>query len=75
MLLFFSRYKALEEENSIDRDVLIVYFHIMNTLFKRISNRIYIQTFEMIHLTKEIFEGIFIFFTLRYVFVRFHFNR
>lgn len=53
--MFFSRYKALEGENTIDRDVLIVYFHIMNALFKSISNRIYIQTFEMIALTKEIF--------------------
>jgi hypothetical protein len=57
LLLFFSRYKALEEENSIDRDVLIVYFHIMNTLFKKISNRIYIPTYEMMTITKEIFEG------------------
>lgn len=41
----------------MDRDVLVVYFHIANSLFKRISSRFYLPVQEMIQLTKEIFEG------------------
>lgn len=37
--------------------MLVVYFHIANILFKRISNRFYIQVKDMIALTKEVFEG------------------
>jgi hypothetical protein len=37
--------------------VLVVYFHIINTLFKRICNRFYVPVQEMITITKEIFEG------------------
>lgn len=55
-MAFFGKYKNLEVEATIDRDVLVVYFHIVNTLFKRISNRFYIPVQEMINLTKEIFE-------------------
>ena len=57
LLAFFSKYKNLEVETSLDRDVLVVYFHIANILFKRISNRFYIQVKDMIALTKEVFEG------------------
>jgi hypothetical protein len=57
LLTFFSKYKSLELEVTIDRDVLVVYFHIINNLFKRISNRFYIAVQEMITLTKEVFEG------------------
>jgi hypothetical protein len=41
----------------VDREVLIVYFHIINNLFKRICNRIFITVKEMISLAKEVFEG------------------
>jgi hypothetical protein len=57
LLTFFSKYKSLELEVTIDRDVLVAYFHIINSLFKRISNRFYIPVQEMITLTKEVFEG------------------
>jgi hypothetical protein len=56
-LAFFAKYKNLETEASLDRDVLVVYFHIANLLFKRLSSRFYIPLQEMIALTKEIFEG------------------
>jgi predicted AlkP superfamily phosphohydrolase/phosphomutase len=52
LLAFFSKYKSLEVEATIDRDVLVVYFHIINTLFKRISSKFYIPVQEMITLTK-----------------------
>jgi hypothetical protein len=57
LLAFFAKYKSLEAETSLDRDVLVVYFHIANVLFKRISTRFYVPVQEMIALTKEIFEG------------------
>jgi hypothetical protein len=57
LLAFFAKYKNLEAEASLDRDVLVVYFHIANLLFKRLSSRFYVPLQEMISLTKEIFEG------------------
>lgn len=55
LIFFFSKYRELETEETVDRDIVIVYFHILNTLYQRICNRIYISIQEMIALTKEIF--------------------
>ena len=41
-MIFYGKYKSLEVEVSIDRDVLVVYYHIINTLFKRICSKFYI---------------------------------
>lgn len=56
LLFFFSNYTALEHEESNQRDIIIVYFHILNNMYKRICNLIYISIQEMIAVTKEIFE-------------------
>ena len=37
--------------------MLVVYYHIINVLFKRISNRLHLPHTDMILLTKEVFEG------------------
>lgn len=57
LLAFFGKYKMLQAEATLDRDVLVVYFHISNSLFKRVNSRFYIPYQEMIALTKEVFQG------------------
>lgn len=54
-MIFYSKYKNLEVEVSIDRDVLVVYYHIINSLFKRICSRFYVPVQEIISITKECF--------------------
>lgn len=57
LVLFFSKYKGLEHEEGVDRDVLIVYFHIMNEFYKKICNQLYISVQELMALTKDSFEA------------------
>ena len=52
LIFFFSKYRELEEYENVERDIIIVYFHILNTLYHRICNRIYISIQETIALTK-----------------------
>ena len=47
----------MEEDESADRDSVVVYFHIMNSFFKKIVNKQYIPINEMISLTRDSFEG------------------
>lgn len=59
LIYFFSKYRELEREETPERDVIIVYFHILNTLYHRTCNRIYVSIQEMIALTKETFEAVY----------------
>lgn len=55
LLFFFSNYRQLEAEESSERDVVIVYFHILNNLYKRVCNQMRMTVQEIVSLTKEIF--------------------
>ena len=55
--MFFSRLKQIEDDESADRNTVVVYYHIMNNFFKKVVNKQYIPINEMISLTRETFEG------------------